>query len=97
MKQQLWFLAIVLTASLALLAAQEPGSRQVEWLYYGGDPANTKYSPLADITLQNRQRYRIAAVNWLAKLNETSVLVKVSREDLDLQVRNAAIQQLRKD
>jgi len=68
MKQQLWFLAIVLTASLALLAAQEPGSRQVEWLYYGGDPANTKYSPLADITLQNVQRLQIA---WQWKHWET--------------------------
>ncbi len=47
-----------------------------------------------DVTLQNRQRYRIAAVNWLGKLNETSALEKVSRDDLDLQVRNAAIQQL---
>ena len=47
-----------------------------------------------DITMQNRQRYRIAAVNWLAKLDETSALEKVSREDVDLQVRNAAIQQL---
>ena len=48
-----------------------------------------------DITMQNRQRYRIAAVNWLAKLDEKSALEKVSREDADLQVRNAAIQQLR--
>ena len=47
-----------------------------------------------DVTLQNRQRYRIAAVNWLGKLNETSALESVSRDDLDLQVRNAAIQQL---
>ena len=32
-----------------------------------------------EITLQNRQRYRIAAVNWLAKLNQTSALEKVRR------------------
>ncbi len=49
-----------------------------------------------EITLQNRQRYRIAAVNWLGKLGETSALDKASRDDLDLQMRNAAIQQLRK-
>ena len=48
----------------------------------------------AEVTLLNRQRYRIAAVTWLAKLGETSALEKVSREDADLQVRNAAIQQL---
>src|SRR6266516_4577031 len=70
MKQQLWFLAIVLTASLALLAAQEPGSRQVEWLYYGGDPANTKYSPLADITVQNVERLQVA---WQWKHWETAL------------------------
>jgi HEAT repeat protein len=50
----------------------------------------------AEVTPQNRQRYRVAAVNWLGKLNETAALEKVSRDDLDLQVRNAAIQQLRK-
>jgi HEAT repeat protein len=49
---------------------------------------------LTDITEQNRQRYRIAAVDWLAKLGEVSALEKVSRDDADLQVRNAAIQQL---
>jgi HEAT repeat protein len=49
---------------------------------------------LTDITEQNRQRYRIAAVNWLAKLGEVAALEKASRDDADLQVRNAAIQQL---
>lgn len=68
MKRQLWLLAIILTGSLALLAAQERGSRQVEWLYYGGDPANTKYSPLADITVQNVERLQIA---WQWKHWET--------------------------
>ncbi len=60
MKRQLWLLAIIVTGSLAVLAAQGRGSRQVEWLYYGGDPANTKYSPLADITVQNVERLQIA-------------------------------------
>jgi HEAT repeat protein len=50
----------------------------------------------AEVTPQNRQRYRVAAVNWLGKLNETAALENVSRDDLDLQVRNAAMQQLRK-
>jgi HEAT repeat protein len=47
-----------------------------------------------DVTVQNRQRYRMAAVNWLAKLGEVSVLEKVSQHETDLQVRNTAIQQL---
>ena len=50
-----------------------------------------------EITAQNRQRYRMAAVNWLAKVEGEAavpVLEKVSHDDLDLQVRNAAIQQL---
>src|SRR5437773_4768091 len=68
MKRQLRLLAIIVTGSLALLAAQGRGSRQVEWLYYGGDPTNTKYSPLADITLQNVQRLQIA---WQWKHWET--------------------------
>ncbi len=42
MKRKLWSLVLLITGSLALLAAQGRGSRQVEWLYYGGDPANTK-------------------------------------------------------
>ncbi len=49
-----------------------------------------------EVTPQNRQRYRIAAVNWLAKLGETNALERVSRDDMDLQVRNAAMQQLGK-
>jgi HEAT repeat protein len=48
-------------------------------------------------TPQNRQRYRIAAVNALVKLDGPAalpLLEKVGKEDADLQVRNAAIQQL---
>ena len=70
MKRQLWLLAIIVTGSLALLAAQGRGSRQVEWLYYGGDPANTKYSPLADITVQNVERLQVA---WQWKHWETAL------------------------
>ena len=43
-------------------------SRQVEWLYYGGDQAGTKFSPLADITRDNVQRLQIA---WQWKHWET--------------------------
>ena len=35
-------------------------SRQVEWPSYGGDPANSNYSPLDDITPRNVQRLKIA-------------------------------------
>src|SRR5215510_1372932 len=49
-------LALVVTASL--LAAQQ-GTGQVEWLYYGGDQAGTKYSPLTDINSSNVQQLRV--------------------------------------
>ena len=48
------------------VAAQS--SRQVEWLYYGGDQAGTKYSRLADINTSNVQRLHIA---WQWKHWET--------------------------
>src|SRR5437016_6806500 len=43
-------------------------SRQVEWLYYGGDQAGTKYSSLTDINAGNIQRLEIA---WQWKHWET--------------------------
>jgi HEAT repeat protein len=48
-------------------------------------------------TPENRQRYRVAAVMFLAKLDGTAAiqqLQKVSADDADFEVRNAAIQQL---
>ena len=50
-----------------------------------------------ETTVENRRRYRVAAVVWLAKLggaDTVALLEKVSSEDEDLQVRSAAIQQL---
>ena len=48
----------IAVATLTLsLAAQS--SRQVEWLYYGGDQAGTKYSPLTDINASNIQRLHV--------------------------------------
>src|SRR4029450_6890103 len=32
---------------------------QVEWLYYGGDQAGTKYSPLTDINFTNVQQLQV--------------------------------------
>jgi len=49
------------------------------------------------VTPANRSRYRVAAVTWLAKLDKTAalpVLEKMSTTDLDLRVRNAALQQV---
>src|SRR5499427_8889564 len=64
------FLVWVCVFSVPLLLAfqQRPASRQVEWLYYGGDQAGTKYSPLADINASNVQRLEIA---WQWKHWET--------------------------
>ncbi len=48
---------------------------------------------------ENIQRYRVAAVVWVAKLDATKarpLLEKMSTSEPDLQVRNAAIQQLNK-
>ena len=50
-----------------------------------------------DLTLENRQRYRVLAVQMLAKLGGAAALPaleKTSTTDLDLQVRNAALQQV---
>ena len=51
---------------ILFLGAQS--SRQVEWLYYGGDQAGTKYSFLTDINQNNVQRLEIA---WQWKHWET--------------------------
>src|SRR5499425_895819 len=50
----------------AFLVSQS--SQQVEWLYYGGDQAGTKYSSLADINTSNVQKLHIA---WQWKHWET--------------------------
>ena len=47
-------------------------SRQVEWLYYGGDQAGTKYSTLTDINSANAQRLRVVGQwkHWETPLKE---------------------------
>jgi len=50
-----------------------------------------------EVTPENRQQYRVAAVVWLAKLDREAaipLLEKAARDDADLPVRNAAIQQI---
>src|SRR5712692_9551638 len=66
MKRTLWVLAVANSGSL-LTAADDP-SKQVEWLYYGGDQAGTKFSPLSDITPANVQGLQVA---WQWKHWET--------------------------
>ena len=57
MKRVLFVLGLVLLGSLPVLVAQRGElSRQVEWLYYGGDPGNMKYSTLTDVGPSNVNR-----------------------------------------
>src|ERR1044072_2399814 len=56
-RASLFLLALAVTASM--LAAQQ-GAGQVEWLYYGGDQAGSKYSPLTDINAGNVPQLRVA-------------------------------------
>jgi glucose dehydrogenase len=68
-KRVLSILAAGVLAGLTLTAAQRAEtSRQVEWLYYGGDQGGMKYSSLADITPQNVQNLQLA---WQWKHWET--------------------------
>jgi quinoprotein glucose dehydrogenase len=68
-KRTAFSLCLCVVVVLTLFGFQQrPASRQVEWLYYGGDQAGTKYSPLADINASNVQRLEIA---WQWKHWET--------------------------
>ena len=60
----------VLSLATALSLLSQSRSPQVEWLYYGGDPGNSKYSPLTDINPGNLQRLEIA---WQWKHWETQL------------------------
>ena len=59
-------LVFFFVCSVGLLVSQS--SKEVDWLYYGGDQAGTKYSPLADIDASNVQKLKIA---WQWKHWET--------------------------
>src|SRR5258706_9440624 len=67
MKRLFWALVLLIAGSL--VGADGP-SKQVEWLYYGGDPAGTKYSALTDIDAANIQRLGVA---WQWKHWETPI------------------------
>jgi quinoprotein glucose dehydrogenase len=53
MKRQLGLLAMWLGAAGPLAPQSSDSSRQVEWLYYGGDPGGSRYSRLTGINPQN--------------------------------------------
>ena len=57
MKRQISVLALLVCGSI--LASAQRQNRQVEWFYYGADPAGSKYSPVDDVTPQNVQRLGI--------------------------------------
>ena len=59
---------LLMAGALAAFPQASQPSRQVEWLYYGGDPGNSKYSVLTDINRGNIQRLQIA---WQWKHWET--------------------------
>jgi quinoprotein glucose dehydrogenase len=60
-------LFLILSLSLGVFVLSQ-SSRQVQWLYYGGDQGGTKSSTLADINASNVQRLRIV---WQWKHWET--------------------------
>ena len=68
MKRSAWVLSLLLAGSLVLSPQSKDSSRQVEWLYYGGDPGGSRYSPLADINAENIGRLQVA---WQWKHWET--------------------------
>ena len=57
----------VLLAGAALLVSLSPAKPPIEWPYYGGDQAGTKYSSASDIDRTNVQRLAVA---WSWRPNE---------------------------
>ena len=68
MKRPALILSLLLAGSEVVSPQGKESSRQVEWLYYGGDPGGARYSPLADINSQNIRRLQVA---WQWKHWET--------------------------
>ena len=56
----LWTLALVLGTVIASIASAQQGTRDGQWLTYGGDKGSTKYAPLDQITRDNFSRLEIA-------------------------------------
>ncbi len=72
LRTSILFIAAALALSPQGAAPRRQPSLQVEWLYYGGDPGNSKYSPLTDVNAGNIQRLHIAWQwkHWEAPLPE---------------------------
>jgi len=68
MKRQIPVLAFLVCGSILAFAQRQ--DRQVEWFYYGGDSASSKYSPVDDVTSQNVQRLGIV---WQWKHGERTL------------------------
>jgi len=58
-------MAVALALSSQSVAPSRQKSLQVEWLYYGGDPGNSEYSPLTDVNGGNIQRLNRVAMEAL--------------------------------
>jgi quinoprotein glucose dehydrogenase len=56
---KLWGAALALAATIAV-AAQDRQPAAVEWRYWGGDPGQTRYSPVGEITRANVQNLELA-------------------------------------
>src|SRR5262245_32219364 len=54
-KRAATFILLAFSLSVAVLVFSQ-SSQQVEWAYYAGDQAGTRYSPLADINASNVQQ-----------------------------------------
>jgi len=65
-------IGIVTFVGLSLAFPLAQSSRQVEWLYYGGDPGGMKYSTLTDVNPGNLQRLQQAWTwkHWETPLDE---------------------------
>src|SRR6266404_9492673 len=69
MKRTLCVLSVAIAGAL-FVGAAEDASKQVEWLYYGGDQGGMKFSALTDINAGNVRQLQIA---WQWKHWETPI------------------------
>jgi quinoprotein glucose dehydrogenase len=58
MSGKLWIVGLLVGATVSLSA--QTGAKNNEWRTYGGEPGNTKYSPLDQINKDNAKNLRIA-------------------------------------
>src|SRR5262249_34834920 len=66
MKQKVFFLLLAASA-VYLCGADRPKAVRKDWPFYGGDPGNTKSSPLNQINKSNVEKLQIA---WTWKNSE---------------------------